>query len=424
MEQHDRIRMLVGAGRYEEARKQLMLRLVDDPEDLFAHLLLVDCLIELKDYSAAVEHAETAVGLAPEFAETHGCLAFACLMANRLADAEMSAKIGVAIDPESVSCWLALGTYYSRKSQWQQALNAADTVLALDPQHHEARNLRAFAMRGLGKLDASQEELRDTLRENPESEYSHCNFGWNCLHRGQIEEAEVHFREALRLDPNYEDAHRGALETLKAKSPIYRRLLAFLLWLGTKTTGMQWMIILGILGVMIAVDRTVEWLQLPRVAAVPIDAAVILFGAALAFSDAVTNFMLLFHPFGRLAMSRWERWQGAIGGPLILLAVGTMITSRIVEMKEMSLINSGVLTLALPTLLLFQAETKWARWAMVGALVLAVPLTIGRMILAFGPEDLPLLVLLFCLPSIFIYRWWILITYITCVALDSLGEEG
>ena len=67
---------------------------------------------------------------------------------------------------------------------------------------------------------------RDTLAKNPSSWMAHSNLGSLLIRRGDLEEAESHLSEAIRLKPNYHEAlanlgkvfeSRGWLEQAKAK---------------------------------------------------------------------------------------------------------------------------------------------------------------------------------------------------------------
>ncbi len=67
---------------------------------------------------------------------------------------------------------------------------------------------------------------RDTLAKNPSSWMARSNLGSLLIRRGDLEEAELHLAEAIRLKPNYHEAlanlgkvfeSRGALEQAKAK---------------------------------------------------------------------------------------------------------------------------------------------------------------------------------------------------------------
>lgn len=48
---------------------------------------------------------------------------------------------------------------------------------------------------------------RDTLAKNPDSFIAHCNLGGLLLDAGQVEEAEGHLRDAVRLKANFHEAH-------------------------------------------------------------------------------------------------------------------------------------------------------------------------------------------------------------------------
>ncbi len=80
---------------------------------------------------------------------------------------------------------------------------------------------------------------------NPNNPNTHANLGWALLHKGEHEKAMIHFREALRLDPELQWAQQGIVEALKARHFIYRVMLKYFLWMSRLGSRAQWGVILG-----------------------------------------------------------------------------------------------------------------------------------------------------------------------------------
>jgi hypothetical protein len=153
------------------------------------------------------------------------------------------------------------------------------------------------------------------LERAPEHAWSHANQGWNCLHRNDPKRAQDHFREALRLDPDFEYARQGMLEALKARNPVYRGMLAYFLWMGRLSTKLQWVFIIGTMFGVRAVRTAAE--QNPQLGVV-LWPLVVLFYVFIYLSwvaGPMFNLLLRFDRFGRLVLSRDERkatnWFGA-----------------------------------------------------------------------------------------------------------------
>jgi len=241
-----RATMLIQTRRFAEAKREITLSMGEDPENPSNHMLLGLCHSSLKEYAEAIEHGETAVRMAPDWAKTHSTLAWIYLQADKNKDARLGAEHALQLDPADTMASNVIAMVCADNKDWEGALRAAELTLSHDPDDTEALNIRALALRSQGKAGASIEELKRSLQVDAEDATSHANLGWTYLQKGELDKAEVHFREALRINPELDWARQGALETLKAKVPIYRWILGYFLWMATKTAGMQWVIILGL----------------------------------------------------------------------------------------------------------------------------------------------------------------------------------
>ena len=65
--------------------------------------------------------------------------------------------------------------------------------------------------------DEAIQTMEYALAQDPENELTHATVGWNYLEKGKHKIAVNHFREALRIDPNYNNAKDGLKESLKSK---------------------------------------------------------------------------------------------------------------------------------------------------------------------------------------------------------------
>src|SRR5262249_42944875 len=99
----------------------------------------------------------------------------------------------------------------------------------------------------LGDRAAAAQTMGQAIARRPDDALTHANQGWALLHAGDAKQALVHFREALRLEPNQGWARAGIVEALKARNFLYRWLLAYFLWMARLPTGARWALVLGAL---------------------------------------------------------------------------------------------------------------------------------------------------------------------------------
>jgi Flp pilus assembly protein TadD len=76
----------------------------------------------------------------------------------------------------------------------------------------------ASALFKKGRLNEAINEFREALRLNPDYAEAHCNLGAALGTQGRLDEAVTHLQEALRLRPDYPDAQRNLRYTLSIKA--------------------------------------------------------------------------------------------------------------------------------------------------------------------------------------------------------------
>lgn len=242
----ERARLLLAQSRPADAEREVMQALAAQPHDANALALLALTRTRQEKDQAALAAAEEAVGLEPDRAYMHYVHAFVLHRLDRTDDAFAAAKEGLRLDPHDPEIFSLIASIELHRRAWPAALAAAESALAIDPEHVQAANLRSMALVQLGRREEAMATIDFALQRNPESALSHANQGWNQLHRNQPRQAQEHFREALRLDPELEYARSGMLQALKARNPIYRGMLAYFLWINRLSRSMQWGFIIGL----------------------------------------------------------------------------------------------------------------------------------------------------------------------------------
>ncbi|MBA2112977.1 hypothetical protein HOV93_01230 [Planctomycetes bacterium FF15] len=389
--------MLIHSHRYEEAKRELSLGLAEDPENPSNHLMLGLCHSTLKEHAMAIEHGELAVRMAPDWAKSHAMLAWIYLQADKYKDAKLGAEHALQLEPSETMASNVIAMVYAHYKDWEGASRAAEMTLSYDPDDTEALNIRALALRSQGKAGASEEELKRSLQIDAEDATAHANLGWTYLQKGDLHKAETHFREALRINPELDWARQGALETLKAKVPIYRWILGYFIWMATKTAGIQWMIIVGlylgykVIYVALAANPSTQGL------AYAFMAVYLLFCVTTWFAGPISNAFLVLHPFGRMALTPWERWGGLAVGAAIVLTLASL-ASEIVWQNETGLVLAMCFGFtAIPMAMMFQSREGTPRNVLALVTMAAVVMSVGFGVGAIhGLENLPTAAASFC----------------------------
>ena len=359
---------LLDVGRPRDAAAAIAERLAEVPDDADALALMAIAKLEDRDVQGAIEQAEAAVGAGPD--EVFGWIALghARLAANRNKDALEAAQNAVRLAPGEARTHGLLAAVHADGKRWQLALDAADEGLACDPENDQCTNLRAMALRQLGRRDEADLAGREQLRRTPDDAVAHANQGWTALHGGDRDRAAEHFREALRLDPSLEWARNGLRETLLAGHWFYRPVLRWFLWIGSFTAGKQVLILLGGYAVYrVALGQ----LRNGAGALAPLWIALVaiygLFAVITWFAGSIASGLLLFSADGRRVLTPFER-LGALTVCAMLFGGATLAALGFAGILDTRFGLPGLMLvlLALPTKLAFEMESPRARLGMAG----------------------------------------------------------
>src|SRR6266704_441221 len=99
-----------------------------------------------------------------------------------------------------VLTWNQVHVWHDSEKLWSHAV-------AIDPRSPVGQYSRGLVLAQQGKLTEAMEHYQTALRLNPDYADAHNNVGAVLAEQGRLAEAIEHYREALRLKPDYADAH-------------------------------------------------------------------------------------------------------------------------------------------------------------------------------------------------------------------------
>lgn len=164
------------------------------------------------------------------------------------------------------------------------------------------------------------------MANDPNNAYTHSNYGWGLLEKGDHKKALEHFREALKNNPSFEHAQAGMAEALKAKYLFYRLFLKYAFFMQNLTAKYQWGVIIGIYvvsKVLRAVAKSNEALQ-------PILVPIIVLISIVAFSTwvigPISNVFLRLNPYGKYLLHKEEKLSsGFVAISLLICILGFIL---------------------------------------------------------------------------------------------------
>lgn len=255
----DRAEILLQQSRYELAEKELREELATDPENSLAHAWLSLCLIEFRQYEAAVKEADLAIHVAPDYSYAHYVQASVALRLYReyrrtlndvkqLQKSELAIAEAIRLDPENASYFAFLAHLHverayrreqnlesitvselfagkdPHKDCYLKALEVVERGLRINPEHPECLDLRTTILHKLGRKQQAKATVEAALMSNPENAMALNNLGWLVLEQDDNETALKHFMAALRIAPELENARLGVIEAYKRRYLTYRLL--------------------------------------------------------------------------------------------------------------------------------------------------------------------------------------------------------
>ncbi len=214
-----KIHILIQRGNFKEAQSLIRARLAEEPNDPDLHLMLAQALFHLDRPKEAEISARKAIGLDPESGHSHEVLAQILVGSSNSKGAEEAVREAMSLDGDSASLRAILARIASDRGKYQKCLEHAQCGLEIDPDDDTCRFYRGIALSRLGHHEEANEVALGLLGDDPEESTNHSVRGWILLETNAIEPAKMHFQEALRLDPDNEDARCGLARCLQQGNP-------------------------------------------------------------------------------------------------------------------------------------------------------------------------------------------------------------
>ncbi len=244
-EQLQRAIVLLEQGRAKDAKKVLIDVLAQDPNNPDILSLLAQVELSLENNEEALKFIEKAINLEPDNAIYFEIKGRIHLTMENNAKAKSALSKAIELDPYNDNAFAYLAHILVYEKKFQEALEMANESLAINAENLFALNVRSTAQLKLGHKEESYKTIEGALREDPENSYTHSNYGWGLLEKGEGKKSMEHFKEALRLNPNNDHAKAGMAEALKANYWLYRQFLKYSFWMAKMAAKNQWIFIIA-----------------------------------------------------------------------------------------------------------------------------------------------------------------------------------
>jgi predicted TPR repeat methyltransferase len=185
-----------------------------DPEEADALNLMGTLMLQRGDLAAAVPYAAKAVLVDPRSATALNTLGLILKKAGQMAAAASCYQKALLIDDGFADAYSNLGVILKAEGHILRAIDYYRRALDIDPTLGETFNNLANAYQEIGELQEAVEAYLQAADRMPESDTVHFNVGLLLDRQGRTDDALIHLRRALEINPSRGDAQHlvAALE--------------------------------------------------------------------------------------------------------------------------------------------------------------------------------------------------------------------
>jgi tetratricopeptide (TPR) repeat protein len=375
--QLERAGLLLEQGRFRDAETQIRQVLEQEPGNDYALSMLARCYLNNKNYDKGIEVIQQAISIDPNESFYFYLLGFGYYQKSNHPFAITNLTKAIQLNPYVAEYFGLLAFVQIEDKKFEEALGKANEGLELEADNLTCLNARSTALNKLRRTDDAIDTMNTALAQDPDNEVTHTTIGWNLLERGRHKEAREHFTEALRIHPNFSAARAGLKEALKSKILLYKWLLQFSFWINNKGRSFQValpIILYVVFRILISASSAskdtsgLTWLLVGTYVFIVVTSWTI---------GSIANFVLLFHPMGKHALTNTEKWSAITSVFAFISGVAIMLFSAFSQgtsYEEGSFFVGMIcLSMALPLgNIEYPISLKGKRWREVYAVALVV----------------------------------------------------
>ncbi len=191
--QLDIARLLLSAGKPQDAKDRALVILHSNPKHADAQILLSDADLALGNPKDALQEAREATEMSPELAAGFLNLALIQARTGAFVEAESSLKKAQSADPTSITPLLTMGNFYQQQKRWSDAEAQFRAAIALAPKNPLPRVELAGVYLSQGQESLAEKTLMDAKQQLGNDPAGYRLLGDYYLRRGQNAKALTEF---------------------------------------------------------------------------------------------------------------------------------------------------------------------------------------------------------------------------------------
>ena len=152
----------------------------------------------------------------PQSVNAHYNLGYGLAQLGRHQEAVQAYERALEIEPDYGYAHNNLGNALTRVGKREEAIGHFRKALELDPSYAQAHHNLANVLVEENRRDEAMEHLREAVRLRPDFAEAQMNLGNLLTEKGNAAEAVTHYRSALKLKPGFAEAHNNLANALVA----------------------------------------------------------------------------------------------------------------------------------------------------------------------------------------------------------------
>lgn len=384
----ERAHQLILTKRYKDAEAELKNALSQEPNNADALALLAICKTEARQINEAHTLIRQAIHREPENPYFLYLQANFYLHDENLKEAEKFIRNAIAFDPQNAEYFGLLAIIKINQKDWKQALEYANQGLSIDSDNITCLNQRTTALFKLDKKEEAYSTIKEALDQDPENEMTHANIGWGLLEKGDHKKALEHFREALKINPNFDYAKAGLVEGLKSRYWFYRVFLKYAFWIGNLKGKAQWAVILGLYFGIRILRGIADSNENLAMFLTPIIVLYTIFAISTWIIGPLSNLFLRLNVYGRYALTKSEIISSNFVG--IALSIGLLGALGLLFQNDFVFLMIAIfgVSMMIPLSSMLNPSKKQSQYVLITYTALLAAVGIGAIVLNyFKGED-------------------------------------
>jgi protein O-mannosyl-transferase len=199
-----------GQGRLDDALEQFHETIRIKPDYAEAYLDAGNMLQIKGLFEQSIGYYRQALRLRPDLPEPYTSWGRACVSLGRWDEGVRLYRQALRIRPHYVQALVNLAEAYMQKAEWNRVLELGQLAVSVEPDNIGALNVLGSAYLALGQLQQAGEQFSRFVELAPNNEYAHKGLGDVYHTQGILDKAVESYQKALAINPSNVDAHSRA----------------------------------------------------------------------------------------------------------------------------------------------------------------------------------------------------------------------